>query len=532
MRRLAIIFLFGLFLSGCAHNPHVPGVLHLAQESDASTLDPAKSYDTTSSQFVRLMYRGLVDYDENANIINELAEKREISPDGKTYTFWLRKGIKFHDGEPVRAQDCRFALERVLDPKTASDGQKLYNMIDGATEFIEDCKGPRQMKHIRGITVEGDHKIVFHLSRPDATFLNYMALSFAYPVSQKWVEKVGSKALSENPNGCGPFKLKEWVHDGWLTLVKNDDYYHHDIPKLKRIEVRFGLSQSLQIMLFQQGALDILPISDAYAPDFARLTTEEPWKNGVVHRPTMDIRYMTLNTELKPFKDVRVRRAINYAINRARIANFMPGRLTKANGPLPPGMPAYNSKLKGYEFNPQKARQLLKEAGYKDNPNAPLGLDYSTSEQIYAKAAQSIQEDLKAVGVTVSLQAMRYSDLKAKAGQRGKSQSGLMGWLQDFPDPSNFLDVLFNSASISDTSSVNRAFYSNPKVDALLKKAIVETNRQKRLDMYTEIEKQVVADAPWVFLFHTERYVIFQPWVKGFKLSPAWSAVYENVSVS
>lgn len=532
--RLVVLFFLSLVgalgIGGCARAPHAPGVLHLAQESDASTLDPAKAYDTTSIQFVRLLYRGLVDYDQRANIVNELASRRQVSPDGKTYSFWVRPGVKYHDGSPVKAEDFRFALERVLDPATASDGLSLFTMIDGAEQWSKDRAGPKKLRHVRGIEVEGE-RITFRLARADATFLNYLALPFAYAVSPQWVAKVGSKALSENPNGCGPFKLQQWVHDGWLTLVKNPDYFRPGLPQCERIEAQFGLSSSLQIMLFEQGSLDILPITDAFPPDFLRLTSDPRWKGDVLHAPMMDVRYLCLNTGMKPFTDVRVRRAMNYAIDRDRIVGFLTGRATKARGALPPGMPGFNPRLFQYPHDPAKARALLKEAGFKDNPDAPIALNYPTNEPWYAKAALSIQADLKRVGVSVALRPLTYGDLKALAGTRGKSPSALMGWVQDFPDPANFLDVLFNKKSITDTASVNRAFYSNPKVNALLDAAGIETNRAKRLKMYQAAEALIVADAPWVFLHHTERYVAHQPWVKGFQLHPMWAATYETVAV-
>ncbi|RYG69745.1 ABC transporter substrate-binding protein [bacterium] len=548
MRRFALLLIFGLFLSGCSQAPREPGVLHLAQQSDASTLDPAKSYDTTSIQWVRLLYRGMVNYDSKANIVNELAEKREISPDGKTYTFWIRKGVRYHDGSPVRATDFRYAIERVTDPATASDGQSFFNTIVGSEAWIADRKENKKLQHISGIEVVNDNKIVFHLTRPDATFLNYLALPFAFPVSQDWVKKVGQKvlsnasatpeeieaagsdALSENPNGCGPYKLEEWVHDGWLNLVKNPNYFQPSVPKNNRIEVRFGIASTLQIMLFEQGQLDIIGISDAFPPEFQRLTKQDPWQKGVMHRPTMDIRYLSLNTELEPFKDVRVRRAFNYAINVNRIVSLQSGRAMKARGALPPGMPAYNPKLFQYEYDPKKAKALLTEAGFYKK-SLKITLDYSDGENWYSKAAESIRADLQAVGVDVILKKGRYSEVKTKAGSRKKSQMAMLGWLQDFPDPSNFLDICFNSNKISNEASINRAFYSNPKVDALLNAGAIETDREKRLNLYRQAEEQIVQDAPWVFMVHTERYIVQQSWVKGFEMNAAWAAIYENVTV-
>lgn len=538
MRRLIFPLLAAFCLiSGCAQAPREAGVLRLASGKDATTLDPARAYDTSSIQFVRLIYRGLVDYNTKAEIINEIAASRSVSRDGETYSFKLRPDVKFTDGTRVVAEDFRFALERVLDPKTASDGISLFTMIDGAAEFSTDRKlapEKRKLKHVKGIEVRGDDEIIFHLNRADATFLNYLTLPFAYAVSPQHVErleKVG-KSLSENPLGDGPFVMSEWVHDGWLKLDKNPRYFHPDLPKSKRIEVQFGISSSLETMLFEQGALDILPISEALPPDYLRLTRGSKWKSEVLSAPMMDVRYLALNNEIKPFDDVRVRRAVNYAINRDRIVGFLTGRATKARGALPPGMPGFNPQLFQYAYDPAKARQLLREANYKDTPNAPIPLIYPTGDAAwYPKAAQSIQQDLQDVGMSVALKGMTYGEVKARAGSRGQSPLGLMGWVQDFPDPANFLDVLFNQKSISEKSSVNRAFYSNPKVSALLDAAGVETNRAKRLRMYQAIEKLIVADAPWVFLHHTQRYVVHQPWVKGFALHPMWSAVYETVAV-
>jgi peptide/nickel transport system substrate-binding protein len=263
------------------------------------------------------------------------------------------------------------------------------------------------------------------------------------------------------------------------------------------------------------------------------LSTKEPWKRGVEHAPMMDIRYMTLNNEIAPFTDKRVRQAFNHAINRARITGFLTGRATLAKGPIPPNLPAADPTLKGYDYDPKRAEALLKEANFRDTPNAPIPLLYATNEPWYGKAAQSIQADLKAVGVSVKIVPLRYGDLKAQAGRRGPSgaRMALMGWLQDYPDASNYLDPLFNSRSIAKVSSLNRSFYSNPRVNTLLDEALGERDIPKRERMYREAQRIIVDDAPVVFLHHTERYVIRQPWVKGPILHPAWSVVYEQLSV-
>lgn len=556
VRRLLALVAIALSLGGCTAQQTQQRTLRVAVESDASTLDPAKSYDTSSIPFVRLLYRGLVDYDTKANVVDEVAAAHLVSPDGKKYWFRLRPDVRFHHdeatgqmpGRRVEANDFRFAIERILDPATASDGLALsgYHAIKGATEYSKACgdlnkaieaatgtaktalEAKKRALHIKGIELRGKEEIIFHLKKADATFFNYLALPFAYAVPPEAVEKWGD-GFSDHPNGCGPFMLDEWVHDAWLRLKKNPHYFNPQFPRTDVLNVEMGNSTTLQIMRFERGEIDTMDISAAFPPDFLRIRDDPKWKPHVLHGPMMDIRYLTLNNELPPFDNVLVRRAFNYAVNRKRITSFLAGRATIAKGALPPGMPAYNSQLKGYDYNPDKARALLKEAGYQDKP---LTLWYSTREGWYEKAAQSIKEDLKDIGVTINLSAIRYPELKAKAGKRKNIHMALMGWIQDFPDPSNFLDVLFNTKAITDEASQNRAFYSNPKVDKLLDTALTEINRTKRLQMYQDAEKIIVDEAPWVFLHHTERYVVNQPWVTGYTLHPMWSERYEYVGVN
>ena len=536
--RFAILFAFSFLLGSCVRDVRAPDTLQLAMSIDPSTLDPAKAYDTSSIQFVRLLYRGLVDYDDNARIVPEVARRFTVSPDGKTYTFVLRDDANFvtRDGaifRRVEAEDFRFALERVLDPATASDGMTQYSMINGADEYTKAREEKSQkVAHVRGIEVRGDDTIIFKLKQPDATFLNYLALPFAYALPREVVSKLKDpKDLSENPLGSGPFLLDEWVHDGWIHFKRNPHYYKKGFPKTERVEIQIGVSPTLQTMLFEQGRTDTLSLTEANAPEYLRFAQNPQWKSVMQHAPMMDVRYLCMNTELKPFNDVRVRQAMNYAIDRDRIVSFLAGRATKARGALPPGMPAFNDKLFQYAYDPEKARQLLREAGYAKGFGKPITLWYSNAAPWVAMAAQSIQQDLRKVGIVVSTKQTTYSDLKAKAGQRKNIELSMMGWLQDFTDPSNFLDNLFHSRSISALSSRNRAFYSNPKVDQLLNAAIGETDTVKRLKMYQDAETIIVRDAPWVFLHHTERYALRQPWISGYTLHPMWSERYETVRV-
>ncbi len=310
-------------------------------------------------------------------------------------------------------------------------------------------------------------------------------------------------------------------------MVRNPDYFRPGLPKADVLDAQFGISTSLQSMLFEQGAIDTLDISSVFPSDFLRVKNSPKWKALIESAPMMDIRYIAMNTEIAPFKDVRVRQAVCYAVNRDRIVSFLTGRATKARGALPEGVQSYDPKLFSYPYDPAKARQLLKEAGFKSS--GPLQLLYSLKEPWYAKAAQSTQEDLAAVGIEVELKGLQYPDLKVIAGKRGKDGGRfvIQGWSQDFPDPSNYLDPLFNGRSIAPTASLNRSFYSNPKVNALLDDALKMPNGEARWKKYQEAQRLIVHDAPVVFLHNTQRYIVRQPRVTGFRLHPAWSATYE-----
>jgi len=540
---LTIGLVGSLLLSGCARQPREPGVLRLATGTDPSTLDPARAYDTTSLSTTRVLYRGLVDYDDNANLVPAVAKSFTVSPDGKTFQFKLRDDVFFHydkdgksPGRRVVAGDFRYALERVLDPATGSDGLSPFQIIDGGEEFSQAReKDPKSSLPIRGIKVSGDDEISFTLTRPDMTFLNWLALPFASAVPRDWIEKLkaNQKEFSENPNGCGPFRMQpgSWIHDSYLKLEKNPHYYDKSLPKAKGIELQIGGGDLLHMMRFEVGDVDVYVMEEASAPDYLRLMRDKKWKSRIIHAPMMDVRYLCMNTEFPPFNDVRVRKAVNLAIDKSRIVATQSGRVVAARGVLPPGMPGYNPNLKGYSYNPEAARKLLQEANYKNDPQKPITLWYASTVW-YPKAAQTIQEDLKKIGMEINLKSVTFAEAKTKAGQRKAIPMSINGWLQDYPDPSNFLDVMFNSKAITENASLNRAFYSNPEVDRLLNAAAIDLNRPHRLKTYQQIEQKIVNDAPWVPLAHTERYVVTQPWIEGYNLHQMWSARYEYIGVN
>ena len=494
--------------------------LRLAVETQIHSLDPAIAYDTFSWPLIRLLYHGLLDYDDGTNLVPWLAEEMPgISEDGRTYTFRLRKGVLFSNGREVLAGDFVYSLERILDPETASPGESFYRNIVGAREFQEARKeGPDvEPLHVEGLQALDDYSLEISLLEPDLAFLNVMAMTFAYAVPREAVEEHGDDFF-RNPVGTGPFLLTEWVRGMRLQMVRNPRYTAGEPARLDGIHVMIGGDTLIHQMMFERGELDLkdgIPI-----PDFVRITTDPKWEPYLVKALDARTVYLPMNCEMEPFTDVRVRRAVNYGIDKERVLKLITGRAVPAHGVLPPSMPGYNPELRSYEFDPEKARALLAEAGYAEGFELPLWVRSDTGYEV--KVAEAIQQDLAQVGIKLDIRPVAFGTLIDILSRRGGAEFGVFGWSQDYPDPSNFLDVLLNGERIVEVNCNNAAFYSNPEVNALLAEAAAETDAARRLGIYGQVEQMVVDDAPWVCLYHPVRYNLRQPWLRGHAMHPVW----------
>lgn len=539
------LFLF-LLLTGCARE-RVPdmqrgkygGTLRFAVTSDIQSLDPAIGYDTNSWPLVRMLYHGLLDYGDGPGLVPWMAEKMPtISPDGRTYTFQLRKGVRFSNGRELVAQDFVYSLERILDPRTKSPGEGFFRNIAAAREFQKardkessEPDGRRkhgttrwiEPTHVAGLTTVGRYGLRIQLEQPDLAFMNVLAMPFSFAVPQEEVERFGEDFF-RHPVGTGPFVLKEWVRDMKLRFERNPRYYLKGQPYLDAVEVMVGGDDLIHTMMFERGELDLL--NDIPSPDFIRVTRHPIWKRCVATMPLNATTYLALNCEMKPFTDVRVRRAMNYAVDKERLLKLINGTGAEAKGVLPPLMPGYNPDLKGYPYNPAMAKRLLTEAGYPNGFKATLWASVSHGERV--KMAEALKEQLAEVGVRIDIKAVAFSVWDEATGRRHNTTFVFSGWYQDYPDPSNFLDVLLNGDRIVGVHCNNCAFYSNPRVNALLRLAAKDTNAQHRLQLYRQAEEIIVQDAPWVPLYHPYLYILYQPWVKGHKLHPVWPNRYER----
>ncbi|MGH2410443.1 MAG: ABC transporter substrate-binding protein, partial [Chloroflexota bacterium] len=341
-----------------ADTPVRGGILTQGFQNDLATLDPAIGYDWDNWPAEKMVFDGLLDYNEGTTIVPRLAASMPtISKDRRTYTFSLRKGVLFQNGRELTADDVAYSINRVLDPKTKSPGQSFFLGIAGA-QAMADGKAAAAS----GIKVLGRYSIQFTLTQPDTTFLNVMAMNFAYIVPKEVVAKEGAN-FGHAPVGTGPFMLKQWIPGQKLVFVRNPHYFYEGLPYLDGVTFLIGLAPEVALLRLESGQLDMLddPIP---AADFVSIKNNPKYANDLVRYVQPETTYLTMNTQIAPFNNVKVRQAVNMAIDKTRVVQLSAGRGVVADQILPPLMPGYDPSFKGYAYDPAAAKKLLAQAGY------------------------------------------------------------------------------------------------------------------------------------------------------------------------
>jgi oligopeptide transport system substrate-binding protein len=510
-----------IVLYGCRSGPSPlqfpPGamILHLATRDDIPTLDPVAGYDTASWGFEQMLFDTLVRYsDSGVNLVPDAATHWESSADARTFTFHLRPDIRFSNGRSLTSSDFKYEIQRVLDPANNSQGIEYYREIAGAEQYTNGKAGD-----VPGIETPNRWTIVFHLTAPDPIFLAKLAMPFAAAVPREAVERYG-RDFSRHVIGSGPFELKEWKSGQRIVLVKNPYYFIKGIPYLDVVIEQMGVDDNLEWLKYESGEIDVSAIPPA---EFPYVMKTPRLKALTLKLVTIATYYLGMNCQMPPFTDVRVRRAFNYAINKDKLIAVFNRRGVAASGILPPGLPGYDPAIQGYAYDPAKARQLLEQAAIPANLRPQLWIRADETEMMLA---QSIQQDLALVGIHILLKPVAWPPLLEAIRQPNTVELVLSGWEADFPDPENFLEVLF---ARKQWGANNNSFYYNPRVDALFARAAVLTDMKQRYAIYDEAQKIIVGDAPWVFLYYPVSYVIRQPWVHGYRLNPLRPTRLERV---
>ena len=479
------------------------GVLRLAAREDVPTLDPALGYDTRSWFFEQHLFETLVTYDDENALVPALAERWEVASDLRRYRFHLVPGVVFSDGSPLTAADIVGSLERVLDPRTRSQGAEYYRGIRGARDFIAG-----RTAQVAGLAAPDATTLTVELDAPDPLFLHKLALMFAAVVPATLARALGDDFASR-PVGSGPFVLREWRRGERIVLARNPRYRRPGLPYLDGVVELVSVNDELAWLMFESGELDVAGIPPADFPAVKR----DPGRAGqLLHATTLTTAYIGLNCEMPPLDDRRVRQAFNYAVSKTDLIALLAGRAVPARGIVPPNLPAYRSDVGGYPHDPARARALLAEAGRGDGFATEL---WTQGSDLDLKLAQKVQQDLARVGVTLAIKQVAWSAFLEAIRQPRTVPVFDLGWSADFPDPSNFLDVLFHSRQ---RDANNHTFYASAELDRLLDRARGLADRAERYRLYAEAERVLVEDAPVIFLYHPITYVIRHPRVHGYRI--------------
>lgn len=471
---------------------------------DVTTLLPGNIPDSISTIVGMHIFEGLVDIDENLKIIPKLAERWEIVDNGTAYVFHLRRNVKFHDGTDFNAHAVKKNFDYLFSANLRNVG--VFRNI------------------LKEVQVLDDYTVKIVLFRPHSAILYRLAQSTGWFVSPKAIEQFGHDPalLSKNPVGTGPFMFKEWKAGESVELVKNPNYWREGLPYLDRIIFRVVAEDVSRVNQVRAGDADLM-----YNPPPALLAAIEQDKSLQVKIiPTVRTIFIGLNTSKPPLNDVRVRQALNYAIDKEKLCKVLMRGLAKpSDSPLSSMTYGYFS-TGGYPYNPQKAKQLLKEAGYEN-----LKLELITPKGRYLndyETAVAIQGMLKEIGVTVDVKPMEWGTYVAKILSNKPEdwdyQMFLLGWAPGTAEGHQVLFPLFHSSNQmgnpAGTMRYNNCFYSNPKVDELIDKIFVETDEKKLLEYFAEAQKLVVQDAPWVFLYEMNIAAVMRKEIRGVKLYP------------
>ncbi|KFF63168.1 glutathione ABC transporter substrate-binding protein [Pectobacterium brasiliense] len=455
----------------------------IAVGSTFTSLDPYDANDSLSQTVAKSFYQGLFGFDKEMKLVNVLADSYDVSPDGLTYTVRLHPGVKFHDGTAFNAAAVKVNLDRASNPDSRLKRYNLFKMIE-KTEAVDD------------LTVK------ITLKTPFSAFVNNLAHPAAVMISPAALKQYG-KDIGFHPVGTGPYRFVTWNQTDFVKVEKFNGYWKAGLPKLDSITWRPVVDNNTRAALLQTGEAQF-----AYPIPFEQAKVlEKNDKLALVASPSILHRYISMNVTQKPFDNPKVREALNYAINKeALIKVAFSGYATPAEGPLPSSID-YSVKYHPWPYDPAKARELLKEAGYPNGFTTTLWSSHNHSTA--QKVLQFTQQQLAQVGVKVQVTAMDAGQRAAEVEGKGVKETGVRlfytGWSASTGEADWALSPLFATASWP-PAQFNTAFYSNPQVDADLANALKTTDRTEKQKLYKDAQDKIWADAPWIFLA-TERLV-------------------------
>ena len=481
------------------------------------TLDPALVQDSTSAEYVVHLFSGLVTLDQDLEVAPDLAAGWDLSDDGRTYTFHLRPDVTFQDGRTLTAEDVAYSIERACDPTVGSPVAASYlDDIVGATARIRG-----EAEFVTGVVIEDDDTLRITIDAPKAYFLAKLTYPTAFVVDREQVEAEGD-GWTLRPNGSGPFVLASLSKD--LIVLEANERFYGVKPSIQRVE--YVLSGGQPLAMYENDEIDIVAVAPS---EIERVTDpENALSHELVTGSEPSVQYLAFNVSMPPFDDRAVRQAFAHAIDKDKIADLvLKGTASVAKGVLPPALPDYDPTLTGLAYDPAKARELLASSRYgAEGALPPIVLSVSGTSGYLSSQDRAILSMLEEnLGIEVTVEEVEWSYFLRDINER-RYAFFAAGWIGDYPDSQNFIDLLFHS-----DSSQNHTGYSSPEVDELLERARIETDPEQRTELYRQAERLIVDDAPWIPLTHGAVYVLVKPHVKGYRATGAVSPWLNHIAL-
>ena len=517
-----LIILVQLTISSCNNKKeNDKQVFRYNETTGIATLDPAFAKNQSIIWPVHQLYNTLVETDSNLNIVPSLAYRWDVSADRIMYTFHLRNDVFFHDdaafpngrGRKMVAKDIEYSFKRVIDPATSSSGAWIFN---------------NRIDSVNGFKALDDSTFQLILVRPFTPILGLLSMQYCSIVPKEVVEKYG-KDFRSHPCGTGPFRLKQWEEGEALVFEKNENYFERDssgkrLPYLDAIKITFYDNKATEFLLFRQDQLDFInDIDPSFKDEVLSKKGElrEEWKNKIVLS-----KHSYLNTEYlgilidpqnelvknSPLRFKAIRQAINYGFDRRKMILYLRNSIgiPAESGFVPAGLPSFDSSIvRGFQFDPVKARQLIIQAGY--GPGKEMPAIKLLTIPIYADFASFIARELEDIGLKIEVEAVQKSFLLE---QTAKSQALFFrgSWIADYPDAENYLSCFYSQ----NPAPPNYTRYNNPQFDALYRQALQEQNDTLRLKLYQQMDQLIIHDAPVVPLWYDEVIRLVNPRLKNF----------------
>jgi peptide/nickel transport system substrate-binding protein len=504
----------GLWSMGAAH-AQAPKTLVIAIGADQTGLDPQTVQNNESGFIMSTIYDGLVNYKPGTSLVSPgLAQSWTISPDGKVYTFKFRHGVSFHDSTPMNARTVAEDLDRAINP----DNPCYVLARKGVDTYDDFTFGTAKDGTVAKMEVMDDYTLRFTLPKPNAPFITSLAMVWQGIMSPAATKKYDCDA-SQYPTGTGPFKFVEAVRNDHVTVAANPNYWNGR-PKVDRIVFEIVPESATRMLKLERNEVQIL--ADVPPSDYSRVTGNPQLK--LYSAPALTILGVAMTTDTAPFTDVRVRQAMNYAVDKDAINKGLYGGATTASQGIPPVLWGYNKAVTPYPYDPAKAKQLLAAAGF---PNG-----FAVEMSVYAnprgynpvggaKLGEAVQAYLAEVGVKVHITQYEWGAYLNRMRHEPWTGMGIDGWTGDNGDPDNFLGDKFEFDEAAGHARINNySRHHNPAFDQLIIQGRQTTDPAKRAQIYIQANKILHDDAPWIFVNHTNQVRATRATVKGFLLDP------------